>query len=589
MAIRIFKISAAVFTLAIFYTFFGARSAEAAQMYLILDKESPRIGETLNVDLKIDSEGTGINAAEAVLQFPKNILEAKSISKDNSVFNFWLEEPAFSNEEGKINFIGGTTSGVSGASLHVLRIVFVVKGGGSGDIAFLDGAVTASDGSGTNVLNAMRGAKINVSADAPVLPGTVVPPPPAPPAPVEPPTQITRPPVPTGKLPVKPELQVPLYPDPSGWYNLVSKFSVLWLLPDDVTNIATLLNNIPTSNPTRPEGLFENKSFAPLQDGIWYLHVRFRNDIGWGPTAHYRIGIDTAPPVPFEIQIESGLDEASDNPSPVLSYKSGDDLSGLKHYAIRAKGGEVEYTTEETYKFKPLAPGQYTIAVGAVDNAGNISEDAVEIEILPIESPAITFVSERVILDQNNISIAGTAVPNAKVNLILNSEKGDIISGKEVVVDSLGNWSGEFSELVRRGEYYISAQTIDERGAQSLFVRSPDIVVKDKPVLTLFGVDISRTWFFILLIIIMLGAFGAGFAFELNLSKQRARGVFIARRDISNAFGKVVKDIDAVLAKYSDDKIDETEAMEMKAMLQRLKADASKSSKYIEEGVEDIK
>lgn len=566
----------------------GAQSADAAILELAVDKEKAIIGDTLIVDVRVDSEGAGINAAEATIQFPKSVLEVTSVSKGDSIFNFWLEEPSFSNDEGRVSFVGGGSSGFSGKSLQILKVLFKVRGSGIGDIAFINGAVAASDGSGTNVLTAMRGVKVAIAPSAVVSPGvapgaTPVPPP----SPVPPPVQITRPAVPTGKLPIEPTVKIPLYPDKSAWYNLSSKFSAVWSLPNDVTNIATLLTNSPTSTPTASEGLFESKSFPALSDGIWYLHVRFRNNIGWGPTAHYRIGIDTAPPVPFTLNIDT--EAQTDNPSPTLSYKSGDNLSGLKSYSIRVLGGESFDTVKETYKLNSLSPGRHTLAVVAVDNAGNSTEQSVDIEILPIAPPIITSVSDRVVLDEDNISIAGTSLIGGKVKLTLQSGRGVIISSKEAQVDALGNWNGEFSEPVRGGIYKILAQAIDSRGAQSLLIESSPISAVEKPLLTVAGIDITKTLFFSLLIMLILIAFGFGVMARSKISKERSQDVSIARRDITNAFGVIVKDLDKILQKYTDGKIDAREILEIRLLIERIRDKAVSASKYIAEHIEEIK
>jgi len=81
---------------------------------------------------------------------------------------------------------------------------------------------------------------------------------------------------------------------------------VNWDLPNDVTAVATEVDQHPDAVPAKSEGLFDNKTFSPLEDGVWYLHVQFKNSIGWGPTLHYRIGIDTAPPLGFSVTSPSG-------------------------------------------------------------------------------------------------------------------------------------------------------------------------------------------------------------------------------------------------------------------------------------------
>ena len=90
---------------------FTASISHAAILSLTADKTSVKIGDTFEVDIKIDTENVGINAAQATLQFPSNILSVTGINRANSVFSFWLQEPDYSNEKGQVTFIGGSTSG----------------------------------------------------------------------------------------------------------------------------------------------------------------------------------------------------------------------------------------------------------------------------------------------------------------------------------------------------------------------------------------------------------------------------------------------------------------------------------------------
>ena len=141
-------------------------------------------------------------------------------------------------------------------------------------------------------------------------------------------------------MPVKPALNIQLYPDETRWYNLTSVFNVAWELPLDVTGVTTALNNQPNYvPPKKSEGLFENKAFPSLADGVQYLHVHFQNNVGWGPAAHYRLAVDTQPPLPFDISAIEG--ESSDSPTPTLQFGTNDALSGLKEYQIRIGDGEL--------------------------------------------------------------------------------------------------------------------------------------------------------------------------------------------------------------------------------------------------------
>src|SRR3989344_5808805 len=130
------------FLTAVFSLFLFGHEVFAAKFYALPGNGNYGIGDSFSVDIKIDSEGDGINAAQASLSFKKDVLKIESIDKVGSVFSFWAEEPTYSNDEGKLSFIGGTINGVSGSTLQVLKIKFKSKVVGEGIISFDDGAIT---------------------------------------------------------------------------------------------------------------------------------------------------------------------------------------------------------------------------------------------------------------------------------------------------------------------------------------------------------------------------------------------------------------------------------------------------------------
>ena len=67
--------------------------AEGASLLLSPGSESFSVGEIFSVKIKIDTAGIPINTAQAVIYFSVDKLEAVSLSKDDSVFSFWPEEP----------------------------------------------------------------------------------------------------------------------------------------------------------------------------------------------------------------------------------------------------------------------------------------------------------------------------------------------------------------------------------------------------------------------------------------------------------------------------------------------------------------
>ena len=253
----------------LFFSLTFAHAASAATMYVVVDKDAVKIGDQVTATVKIDSEDQGINAAQGTLQFSKDILEATGIDKSSSVFRFWLEEPAFTNDAGQVSFVGGTSTGVTGKSLTVLRATFKVKGVGKASIVFSDGAVAASDGSGTNVLSALRGVTITsapstgVAPPLPIVPpsgttATTTPAAPVPPKPTVPvveikPVLIVRPPVEVKILPPAPIISVKLFPDPQKWYNLSDTFFATWYLPPDISGVGDEINRTVHFDPAKSE------------------------------------------------------------------------------------------------------------------------------------------------------------------------------------------------------------------------------------------------------------------------------------------------------------------------------------------------
>jgi hypothetical protein len=555
----------------------------AASFSLTPDKDSVGIGDEFVVTVRSDTGDVGINAAQATIKFPKDILQVTSLDKTGSVFNFWLEEPTYSNVDGNVIFVGGSSAGVSGKALQIIKIVFKVTGSGSANIIFTDGAITASDGSGTNVLSSM--GNLTVSS-APKGSGTS----PATPAKqtlLPPPTQITRPAETATVAPVKPALDIPLYPDPNKWYNGVDNFLVQWSLPSDVSAVSTSLDKTTTYSGTNSEGLFNNKVFPAITgDGVWYVHVRFMNQLGWGNAINYRVSIDTQPPLAFNVSSDEG--DATGNPSPTIKFETSDALSGISHYEIKIGDSDATTTQQTFFKLPLQVPGKRIIQVRAVDKAGNAVENNLELEILPIASPVITLVSTSVFIGEGSLELKGTSLPGINVDLVLKQKAGQTIYSTSVIADSTGNWEYKIDQPLKKDKYIVEATARDARGALSLTVPSNEIRVRERPIMTIAGVDITAAWFLTIFLILLAISFALGW-FSVRLENvQRGKRVLIAKRDVDSAFIMINKDIDKVLIKYRDGEVNASDINDAKYILERIKETIEKTEKYITENIGEI-
>ncbi|HNW96253.1 MAG TPA: cohesin domain-containing protein [Candidatus Paceibacterota bacterium] len=521
-------------------------SAQAATLYLTPVNSEIGVGEKVTVELKVDSEGTSFNAAQITIRFPKETLEVTALDKTTSAFSFWLEEPQFSNTDGVISFMGGTPYGVSGGAISILKMEFSAKGTGSGTISLTEGAITAADGSGTNILSKMSDALITV------IPKRTTP------AAVEiqkipEPQQIVREAVSAEKLPIKPVVKVPLYPDTTSWYNAVAPFTVSWELPLDISGVSTALNKYPNSIPTEnSEGLFDNKTFKALEDGVWYLHVRFQNNVGWGATAHYKIAVDTQLPLGFDITIFEGAE--TDNPTPTLQFKSSDALSGLKEYQVRIGDGDIVVIPVKdfngTFKLPLQAPGERKVLVKAIDLAGNSIENSMDMKIIPIISPTITFVPTELFPEDNqDLIVKGTSLSGVnvilKVQKISSGEKGEIALEGIAHPNDNGNWDFTFSnQSLPNGRYVVVAQNQDSRGALSLSVTSQEIRVKSKPIIQIGSFQLGKTGALVTLLVIIALGFGAGAWFYRERQKKLSLRLSIVKTDMAKVFRIIEDDIE---------------------------------------------
>ncbi len=566
-------------------------SVSAATLFATPQGGTHALQQTFSIDIKIDSQGDSINAAQARVTFPATVLEVKSINTAGSVFGFWPEEPLFSNENGTIDFIAGTVNGVFGASLHTLTIVFNAKAVGEAPISLDDGAITIDDGTGTNVLTAAAGANHRVSVSA------VIPPPPSipetatstqqvlplPGEPIPSPVIIERVPEPAQGLPDMPSVSVPLYPSPDNWYNIATPFNATWALPLDITDVATAININPNFTPTRSERLFDNKIFDSASEGVSYLHVRFKNAIGWGPTAHYRLAIDTAPPAPFTVESASGFE--TDDPAPVFQFETNDALSGISHYLVKI--GDAEAFEWQSGKLQlPLQqPGTRKVFVRAVDRAGNGTSASVNLVTTPIASPSITFVTGKMFFgSEDGVTVKGTALPNIDVRVFLMKASGELIAEQAARADSNGNWGLVFGEPLGIGKYAASARARDGRGALSLVSPSRTMItVKSQPIIKLGAIEIGAGGSAMVLLIILIGGFGAGYWYFRERQRLLHIDVAMTSRDQSHLYISLNDDLEKLMKNFDGMNEDEK-----KFILGRVHENVQKMEKYIVEEIKNI-
>lgn len=566
-----------------FLFLFGfASSANAATLFFVPETKTSSIGEEFFVDVKVATEDAFINAAQVSVTFPKNILEVSSLDKTNSIFNFWVEDPSFSNSNGVINFVGGTSKGVSGSSLQILRIKFKVVGSGSGELNMVESVVTANDGKGTNVLSQIRKASIIVRPSVSGSSGVSVINEPIKVTEIEVPRKVERVPVEATNLPKQPKLRVPLYSDSSKWYNYDEEAIVFWDIPDDVVKVAVSVNSVPKSVPMKAEDeLFTGKKLGVLGEGVNYIHVQFRNNQGWGDVAHYRVAIDTTPPIPFDILIDSKL---SDNPTPKIEFEGADSLSGFAEAFMSIDGGGRIPLKETSFKLPIQKPGVHRISINVFDKAGNSAESLLDFEIIPLETPVIDFVTEK-ISQGEPFFMSGISSQGEFVDIEILNEKGELaIPKQEIVVDNSRSWRLFIDQGLKKGDYKVSVVARDSRGATSYSTNVIDLKITERIILSVGFIDLGWVEIFIFFVLLIVAFLGFIYWYYNKEEERKFAYKMIAGRDVIKVANLLLSDLEKIESLHGQRSTPKTK-IEFNDHLSEMRDNIEKMKRYLGQGI----
>ncbi|HVY56000.1 MAG TPA: hypothetical protein VHC46_09620, partial [Thermodesulfobacteriota bacterium] len=439
--------------------------ASADTLYVSPSSGSYTPGQTFSARVYVSSLAQAINAVSGTVTFPVEKLQVVSVSKTGSILTLWVQDPSFSNSQGTVSFEGVVPNpGFSGSGGSLVTITFRVVGQGTAQIKFSSGSVLANDGSGTNILKNLYNATYMLSGSTE----------PASPAPtVSAPATDSEPAV-DPLAPKKPIVRSSTYPDSTHWY-AVHEGAFSWDVPGDVSSARILLGRLPGSTPTVVyTPAIESKTIPDIEDGVWYLHVQFKNDHGWGAINHYLFKVDGTKPESFVIKPLSTSDDT--DPTPQFSFNATDSGSGIDHYTVQIDLKDpITWRDDGTSVFTAptLSPGPHTIIAKAFDEANNFTSTSIDFSVAGITAPKITSYPEK-ISDSSPLVVKGVSSPNAMVKAVLAKSDDDPFT-QTVTSDNQGNWAVVFDSELPSGAYKLTAVAMDKRGAQS--EPSPEKVV----------------------------------------------------------------------------------------------------------------
>jgi hypothetical protein len=426
---------------------FSGATVQAATLSVTPLTSSVTVGNIVSVKVVIGTQGKNINNSEGTILFPSDMLDVLSLSKTPSVFSLWVEEPHFSNVTGKINFNGGVPNpGFIGESGEVISITFKAKKAGTASIVFSDATIRENNGLGTDILTSKQPAVISIG------PGQ---------------NETLLPVVPSSQLPSIPVVTSITHPSSDQWYSHESA-TFSWVVPNNITSLQTLFGKSAYSTPTVTyDGSVSQKTITNLSDGVSYFHLRYMNNLGWGPTVHYKIQVDSTPPEKFTLAVQ---DNGIRN---VVSLNATDTISGIDSYSLKIDDGATlrvknETLTKNKYTLPIQEEGDHELVVVAYDKAGNYTESRTLFSSPAIIAPQLSVVTDHPVKN-SPIEIKGKSeYPHTNVSVFIKNSRGNESLHSAVTSDD-GSFSVITSAIDSSGTTVAWAQLMFSENVKSPF------------------------------------------------------------------------------------------------------------------------
>lgn len=436
-------------------------------------------GDEVILEIGFNDNDYSIEAIEGSLVFDEDSLLLKEVKKDNSVLDYFGEDP-YLKEVGVIFFNGGIEAGFNEKEGKLFSLIFEAIDNGITDLNFSSGAILTKEENGEHNLNLLTDSnkvKGEELSDNDVF-----------------------------------KINSKTHPESNVWY---TEKDVLfnWGIPEDVQKIKILIDEEKDSYPSVEYTELIKEKNVELEDGVWYMHGRYFGDDGWSEVDHKKVMIDSTKPDFLNIEI-------GEERIPFLKFEASDKMSGIKNYQIEIPSEDYSFSTTEKYlEFPTAKAGEYNVIFKAFDNAGNFLQEEKVVEINFLKSPSLS----KIELDNNGgILIEGfTKYPNSKVYILLAGRE----SLEEVVRTSPNGYFNFYKGDIDPGSYELFLMTITEDGASGKDKKATfkveeiqnNFVSLDEEKKTVFSVVI------VLVVIVVISFLARNFANEQDKKKKKRK------------------------------------------------------------------
>lgn len=329
-------------------------------------------GSTFQVPILINTRNASVNGIDLKINFDSNKLSIIEPSNGKSIIGVWVEPPVYDNSKGTASFVGVIPNGIITSSGLIGTITFIAKSTGTAAVSFRqNSSILLNDGLGSTATTNFSRAEY-----------TIIPKPPE------------------GVL-----ISSETHPSQDTWYN--NKNPVFtWDKEQGVTGFSYVLDNRPSTIPDNTIVATDTqKAYQDLADGLWYFHVKAIKNGAWGTTGTFVVRIDTTPPADFKPQVEYVVAAVTAIQHTLLSFFTTDNLSGIDHYEVGIIDKSQPVTespiftvAESPFQLPFTGTNALRVIVRAVDRAGNIKDESIDVQSPLIISQFISDYSTYILL-----------------------------------------------------------------------------------------------------------------------------------------------------------------------------------------------
>ncbi|MES2986178.1 MAG: hypothetical protein V4686_03585 [Patescibacteria group bacterium] len=132
----------------------------SAQVLFDIRDKDVHTNELFEMGIFLNTKQADLNAIEAEITFPSDLVEIKKINTSSSIVNLWIEQPKHINN--KITLSGIMPGGYNGEQGLIGTVTFLAKKDGMGSVFFNKIKVLQNDGKGTAAIVTPSSVSFNV-------------------------------------------------------------------------------------------------------------------------------------------------------------------------------------------------------------------------------------------------------------------------------------------------------------------------------------------------------------------------------------------------------------------------------------------